>query len=73
MKKSILIGVSIVTVLGILFAAVALGFGDTSTRFNAFADAQVHEKVAEQTPPQAQANNEISEIEMKGAIQQAQS
>ncbi|VVB96726.1 Uncharacterised protein [uncultured archaeon] len=59
MKKSILIGVSIVAVLAILLAVVALGFGDASTKFNAFADAQ--------------ANNKISEITMEGAIQQAQS
>ncbi len=35
MRKSILIGVSIVTILGILLAAVALGFADTKTRFYA--------------------------------------
>ncbi|HEY9205381.1 MAG TPA: DUF4367 domain-containing protein [Candidatus Methanoperedens sp.] len=73
MRKSILIGISIVTVLGILLVAVTLGFGDTDTKFNAFADAQVHAKVTEQTPPQVQVDNEISEISMEGAIQQAQS
>ncbi len=73
MKKSILIGVSIITVLAILLAAVALGFGNTSTKFNAFADAQVHKKVTEQAPPEVQADNGISEITMKGATQQAQS
>lgn len=71
MKKSILIGVSIVTVVGILLAAVALGFGDTSTKFNAFANAEVNEPVTEKAPQEAQADTEISEIAMKGAIQQA--
>ena len=45
MKKSILIGISIITVAGILLAAVALGFGET----------------------------EISQIDIKGEIQYAQS
>ncbi len=36
MKKPILIGVSIIIVLGILLAAAALGFADTKTKFNAF-------------------------------------
>lgn len=49
MKKSILIGVSIVTVLGILLAAAALGFADTKTRFNAFADAKANEQVTDKT------------------------
>ncbi|NJD78239.1 MAG: DUF4367 domain-containing protein [Candidatus Methanoperedens sp.] len=71
MKKSILIGVSIVTVLGILLAAVALGFGNT--KLNAFTEAQGYEKVNETAPPQVQENNEIPEISMEGAIQQAQS
>jgi len=44
MKKSILIGVSIATVAAILLTAVALGFGDTSTKFNAFADAKANEQ-----------------------------
>lgn len=73
MKKSILIGVSIVTVVGILLAAVALGFAGTSTKFNAFAGAEVNEQVTEKAPQEVQANNEISEIAMKGALQQAQS
>lgn len=53
MKKSILIGVSIATVLAILLlAAVALGFGDTKTKFNAFAGAEAKhftEKAAQAT------------------------
>ncbi len=47
MKKSILIGVSIVTVLGILLAAAALGFADTNTKFNAFTDAKANEQLTE--------------------------
>ncbi len=50
MKKSILIGVSIVTVLAILLAAVALGFADTKTKFNAFADAKVEQITEKATP-----------------------
>jgi len=55
MKKSILIGVSIVTVLGILLAAAALGFADTKTKFNAFADAKANEQATENTIDEAQA------------------
>ncbi len=73
MKKSILIGVSVVTVLGILLAAAALGFADTKTKFNAFANAEINKQVTEKAPQEAQPNTEISEIAIKGAIQQAQS
>ncbi len=78
MKKSILIGVSIATVLAILLAAVALGFGDASTKFNAFKAAEADNTSASAPPEdkaalEAQANTEISEIAIKGAIQQAQS
>lgn len=78
MKKSILIGVSIATVLAILLAAVALGFGDTSTKFNAFSSAEADNTSASAPPEdkaalEVQANTEISEIAIKGAIQQAQS
>lgn len=78
MKKSILIGVSIATVLAILLAAVALGFGDTSTKFNAFRSAVANNTTVSAQPEdttalEAQANTEISEIAIKGAIQQAQS
>jgi len=73
MKKSILIGISIVTVLAILLAAVALGFADSKTKFNAFANAEVNEPVMEKAPQEAQADPEISGIAIKGAIQQAQS
>ncbi len=55
MKKSILIGVSIATVAAILLAAVALGFADTSTKFNAFADAKANEQVTENSIQGAQA------------------
>jgi len=50
MKKSILIGVSIATVAAILLAAVALGFADTKTKFNAFADAKVEQITEKATP-----------------------
>lgn len=78
MKKSILIGVSITTVVAILLAAVALGFGDTGTKFNALSSAEADNTSASAPPEdkaalEAQANTEISEIAMKGAIQQAQS
>lgn len=78
MKKTILIGVSIATVLAILLAAVALGFGDTSTKFNAFKAAETDNTSASAPPEdkaafEAQTNTEISEIAIKGAIQQAQS
>ena len=75
MKKSILIGVSIITVMGILLAAVALGFGDTRPGFNASANAKVNELVKETAVQevQVQADTEISEIDIKGAIQYAQS
>lgn len=53
MKKSILIGVSIMTVLAILLTAVALGFGDTKTRFNAFIDAKANEQGAEKATVEA--------------------
>lgn len=78
MKKTILIGVSIATVAAILLAAVALGFGDASTKFNAFKAAEADNTSASAPPEdkaalEAQANTEISEIAMKGAIQQARS
>jgi hypothetical protein len=49
MKKSILIGVSIATVAAIFLAAVALGFADTKTKFNAFADVKANEQVTDKT------------------------
>ncbi|MFZ2411007.1 MAG: DUF4367 domain-containing protein [Candidatus Methanoperedens sp.] len=78
MRKSILIGVSIATVVAILLAAAALGFGDTSTKFNAFKAAEADNTSASAPPEdkaalEAQTNTEISEIAIKGAIQQAQS
>ncbi|MCX9009675.1 MAG: DUF4367 domain-containing protein [Candidatus Methanoperedens sp.] len=71
MKKSILIGVSIVTVLGILLIAVALGFADTKTRFNAFSSAEANNtsaQVEDTTNLEAQENSFRIQ-----AIQQAQS
>ncbi len=76
MRKSILIGVSIVTVLGILLAASALGaldFAGSSTKFNAFTGAEVNKQPTEKVNQPTLANTEVSEIERKGAIQQAQS
>lgn len=76
MKKSILIGVSIVTVVAILLAAVALGaldFGGSSTKFNAFTGAEVNDQPTEKVNQATLENTEVSEIERKGAIQQAQS
>lgn len=73
MKKSILIGVSIFMVLGILLAAAALGFADARTKFNAFTDAEVNEPVMEKAVQESQTDTEISGIAIKGAIQQAQS
>ncbi len=63
MKKSILIGVSIVTVLGILLAAVALGFADTSTKFNAFTGAKDDGHVTEKAIAEAQANVSFTILE----------
>lgn len=80
MKKSILIGVSIVTILGILLAAVALGFADTKTRFNAFTSVEA-DKNTSNTIAIIEANNEtqksisfrVIEPDENGAVQQAQS
>ncbi len=69
MKKSILIGISIITVAGIILAAVALGFGDTRTKVNA--SAQINEPFTKEAD--ALAETEISQIDIKGAIQYAQS
>ncbi|MCZ7384951.1 MAG: DUF4367 domain-containing protein [Candidatus Methanoperedens sp.] len=80
MRKSILIGVSIVTILGILLAAVVLGFTDTKTRFNAFSSAEA-DKNTSNTIAIIEPNNEtqksisfrVIELSEKGALQQAQS
>lgn len=80
MKKSILIGVSIATVLAILLAAVALGFADTKTKFNVFKAAEA-DKNTSNTIAIIEPNNEaqksislrVIEPYEKGAIQQAQS
>lgn len=79
MKKPILIGISIVTVLGILLAAVALGFGDTRPKSNSFANTEVSEPVAKEEVQVTLADTGISDsnsdskIDIKGAIQYAQS
>ncbi len=53
MKKSIIIGASIATVLVILLAAVAFGFADTRTKFNAFVDAKANEQSTDNAPIEA--------------------
>lgn len=77
MKKSILIGISIVTVLGILIAAVALGFGNPGTKSNSFANTEVNEPVKKEEVQMTLADTGISDsdpkIDIKGAIQYAQS
>lgn len=80
MRKSILIGLSIITVAGILLAAFALGFGDTKTRFNAFSSAEA-DKNTSNTIAIIEPNNETQKIisfrviepDENGAIQYAQS
>ena len=74
MKKSILIAISIITVAGIILAAVALGFGDTRTKINA-SEKNASDKANEPFTKEAEApaETEISQIDIKGAIQQAQS
>ncbi|MFZ3384451.1 MAG: DUF4367 domain-containing protein [Candidatus Methanoperedens sp.] len=69
MKKSILIAISIITVAGIILAAVALGFGDTRTKVNS--SAQINEPFTKEA--ETLAETEISRIDIKGAIQYAQS
>lgn len=79
MKKPLLIGISIMTVLGILLAAVALGFGDTRPKSNSFANTEVNEPVAKEEIQVTLADKGISDsnsdskIDIKGAIQYAQS
>ncbi len=80
MKKSIVIGVSIVAVLAILLAAAALGFTDTSTRFNAFKSAEANPNASGSIKiiePNNEARSNISfrdiEPDENGAVQQAQS
>ncbi len=80
MKKSILIGVSVVTVVGILLAAVALGYAGTKTRFNAFSPAEA-DKNNSNTIAIIEPNNEthknisfrVIDPDENGAVQQAQS
>jgi len=80
MRKSILIGLSIITVAGILFAAFAFGFGDTRTKVNAFKSAET-EKNTSGSSAFIEPKNDVKtnfqfrtiELSEKGAIQQAQS
>ncbi len=53
MKKSTIIGISIATVAAVLLAAVALGFTDTKTKFNAFADVKANEQGMEKSTIEA--------------------
>ena len=69
MKKSILIGISIITVAGIILAAVAMGFGDTRTKVNS--SVQINEPFTKEA--EALAETGISQIDIKGEIQYAQS
>ncbi|CAG0954585.1 MAG: DUF4367 domain-containing protein [Candidatus Methanoperedens sp.] len=80
MRKSILIGLSIITVAGILLAAFALGFGDTRTKVNAFKSAETEKNTTVSSSfiePEndSKTNSQFRSIELseKGAIQYAQS
>jgi uncharacterized membrane protein len=80
MRKSILIGLSIITVAGILFAAFALGFGDTWTKVNAFKSAETEKNTTGSSAfiepkNESKTNSQFRSIELseKGAIQYAQS
>ncbi|MCX9009646.1 MAG: DUF4367 domain-containing protein [Candidatus Methanoperedens sp.] len=80
MKKSVLIGVSIVTVLAILLAAVAFGFADANKKFNAFKSAGTNPNISDPITviePNNETQTNISfrsiEPDENGAVQQAQS
>ncbi len=80
MRKSILIGLSIITVAGILLAAFALGFGDTRTKVNAFKSAETEKNTTGSSTfiepkNESKTNSQFRSIELseKGAIQYAQS
>lgn len=80
MRKSILIGLSIITVAGILLAAFALGFGDTRTKVNAFKSAEIEKNTSGSSAiiepkNESKTNSQFRSIELseKGAIQYAQS
>ena len=79
MKKSILIGVSILTVLAILLAAVAVGFADAKTKFNAFKSAEaanMSDTITIMEPDNEIRTNISFRIigpDENGAVQQAQS
>ncbi len=79
MKKSVLIGISILTVLAILLAAVALGFTETKTNFNAFKSAKAantSDIITIMEPDNETRTNipfRIIGPDENGAVQQAQS
>lgn len=80
MKKSILIGISILTVLAILLAAVALGFTDARTKFNAFVSVEANTNTSDPTTIIEPDNESRTNISFRiigpgenGAVQQAQS
>ena len=77
MRKSILIGLSIVTVAGILLAAFALGFGETKA---ALTSAEIEKNITGSSTfiepeNESKTNSQFRSIELseKGAIQYAQS
>ncbi len=80
MKKSVLIGVSILTVLAILLAAVALGFTDAKTKFNAFVSVDANTNTSDpitiiepDNGTRTNISSRIIESDENGAVQQAQS
>ncbi len=80
MKKSVLIGVSILTVLAILLSAIALGFTDAKTKFNAFVSVEANTNTSDPITiiePDNESRTNISfriiEPDENGAVQQAQS
>ncbi len=80
MRKSILIGLSIITVAGILLAAFALDFSDTKSKVNGFKSAEIKKNTTGSSAfiepkNEAKTNFQFRTIELaeKGAIEQAQS
>lgn len=80
MKKSVLIGVSIVTVLAILLAAVAFGFAGANKKFNAFKSAEANPNVSDPVTIIEKNNETRTSLSLRiiepvedGAVQQAQS
>lgn len=80
MKKSILIGISIVTVTGILLGAIALGFGDTGTKATSFKSDEIEKNTSDssafiESKNETEIKSKFRPIELseKGKIQYAQS